>query len=465
MLEKHCIKKQYIIVCLEEEILCPTSYVRIIAHMQNIGDNYVSSVFVIPRDYELAYESITKASLIIFARNKTYDSLKLIKYAHENHIHTIYDIDDYLWELPNYVPRQNNKIFLDDIIKYSSMITTPSVALHDFMKERFNDIEIKILPNAGNILNNLDQKEIITGVIANSNFFRVPEFKKIFFLSLKKAAEDVNKILVLYYFSNDPPEKYTDEINLKIIWIGIRSYSSYKQLLSFLKPQYAFIPLRKEKFSNYKSVIKYAEFGYLSMICLFSNVEPYSSFVRNGIDGFLADNDFDSWYNTALSAFLLDQETRNLIKSNIFKKTETLFNFNRLNTDFIDNINKYSNKISSLKSTPYNLMPGEKNFVFTESYDYVVGLWKRFKISDGDVDKNQSANTNAEDMIGPLPFNALEYYNLINQNILLQNGILLRNRPLQRTRVEALKVTFRRFKPLLLPVYKLFIRLKIIKRA
>ena len=238
------------------------------------------------------------------------------------------------------------------------------------------------IPYAGILQqDNEDNPEVIRGMVANADFFRIPEFKSDFFRALKDAAEETKKHLVIYYFSNDIPLEFTDNPYFTVIWLGLRSYSSYRNLIKILGPEFAFIPLRDEEFSNYKSVLKCAEFGFSNIIGIYSNVDLYNEFVEDGKDGFLCDNTYTGWNSVTKKILTLSEEQKNEIKKAASYKVSSLFNFREINKNFRELISKHlktSQNTHSAINSGY-IIPDVSRFKHIESYE-VFYIYEYLKV-------------------------------------------------------------------------------------
>ena len=68
-------------------------------------------------------------------------------------------------------------------------------------------------------------------------------------------------------------------------------------------------PLHNDEFSKCKYFNKFLEYTTHGMVGVYSNAEPYTYVVKNGVNGMLADDDPDSWYQ-ALSALIKEKSLR-----------------------------------------------------------------------------------------------------------------------------------------------------------
>ena len=361
--------RKSLLVCLEEEVYSPVSYLRLIHHLQDGPPDASVSVFVLPRQLPEALERIPSAALLLMARNRHESSFLAARRAAECAVPILCDIDDYVWEFPDYSKVDRHpRIYTDEILALAAAVSTPSEDLARLVRDKHPGKEVRILPNPGNVWCGT-APAFVSGVMANSDFFRMPEMKADFFRALRDAAREAGIPLLLYYFSNDPPEHFTDDPHLRVVWMGFRSYSSYRQLLDHLRPALGFVLLRQEEFSRHKSVVKFAEFGFSGILGLYSRVDPYAPFIEDAANGFLADNSYDGWKTATLRALRLAPDARQRLLDRIARDVRDLFDYTPIHAEFEKFISARLRSDAPPDSAPGNLPP-RLPFTFREAYAY-----------------------------------------------------------------------------------------------
>jgi hypothetical protein len=362
-----------ILVCIEEEVYSPVSYIRLVRHLQETGPAYQTAIYVLPAQEREAIDQLPGASLLLMARNRHESSHRLALLAAERRIPIACDVDDYVWEFPDYSKvARHERIYTDEVLALAACISTPSRHLADLILQKHPGKDVRCLPNPGNVGAPPDAP-FVPCVMANSDFFRMPEMKADFFRALRDAAQEARRPLLLHYFSNDPPEPFSDDPHLRILWMGFRSYSSYKQLLHHLRPAFGFVLLRDERFSRHKSVVKFAEFAFAGAIGLYSRVEPYLGFVEDGRNGFLADNTYESWRQTTLRALRMPPDDLRAMQQRVAVEANEKFDFQRIHADFRQMLDQYAAPAPSPADAPFapNL-PALGDFKFREAYAYAA---------------------------------------------------------------------------------------------
>ena len=359
-----------LVVCLEEEVRSPVSHIRLVHHLQDLKPAYRVAAYVMPRERAEALEAIPHASLLVMARNRHLSSLEAARRADACGVPLLCDIDDYVWEFPDYSKVvRHATVHTDEILRLAACVTTPSETLAALVRERHPGKEVRILPNAGDIWSGTGTR-FTPCVMANSDFFRMPEMKADFFRAVRDAAEAAESPVLLYYFSNDPPEPFSDDPWLRILWMGFRSYSSYKELLDAFRPAFGFVLLRDEPFSRFKSVVKFAEYGAAGTIGLFSRVPPYDGFIEEGVNGFLVGNTYADWREAILRALRLDPAACARLRERIAADVARQFAYGPLHARFRDLADSLRRPASGGPDRVPDNLPARQPFAFREAYAY-----------------------------------------------------------------------------------------------
>ena len=359
-----------LVVCLEEEVRSPVSHIRLVHHLQDLKPAYRIAAYELPRERDAALEAIPHASLLVMARNRHVSSLEAARRAGACGVPLLCDIDDYVWEFPDYSKIvRHATVHTDEILRLAACVTTPSEALAALVRERHPGKDVRILPNAGDIWSGAGTR-FTPCVMANSDFFRMPEMKADFFRAVRDAAAAAESPVLLYYFSNDPPEPFSDDPWLRIIWMGFRSYSSYKELLDAIRPDFGFVLLRDEPFSRFKSVVKFAEYGAGGTIGLFSRVPPYAGFIEEGVNGFLADNTYAGWREAVLRVLRLEPAARARLRVRIAADVERQFAYGPLHSRFRELADGLRRPVCGGADRVPDNLPPRQPFAFREAYAY-----------------------------------------------------------------------------------------------
>ena len=229
---------------------------------------------------------------------------KILTHARQNNIPVILDFDDLLFELPEDHPDRLKHIFTWTLLPtYQAMlevdlVTVTTEPLRDFILD-YNK-NVMVLPNylddqiwqlkpplRGNGL----KEKIIIGYMGGLTHqpdldLLIPVFKNLIHrfpgrLEFKFWGTQPHSDLSAYSFVH---------WNDQMIW-------NYQDFAAYFQTQSSDIlisPLADNYFNNCKSSIKYLEYGSLGVPGVFSRVQPYTTVIKHGENGFLATTP-DEW--------------------------------------------------------------------------------------------------------------------------------------------------------------------------
>lgn len=279
---------------------------------------------------EVSEQVIADSDLVIVQR--TYPSLienyqNVIKYARLQNKPVIFEIDDYLFDLPEDHPDRKSGAYVADLLP---MLGALSEA--DFVTVPTDVLKDKLDPFNPNIL-------VISNYIDD----------KLWQLNEEITRTDIDDPLVIGYMGSYThradlesivpalvrlAEQYKDRVKFKI-WgvelptelLGLKNFE-YSPTISSVYTEFAnqfksekvdiFIaPLLSNEFNRAKSHLKYLEYGSMQVPGVFSNLEPYSAIVVDGTNGLLATTQ-DEWYEK-LSMLIEDPNLRKKVGISTFE--------------------------------------------------------------------------------------------------------------------------------------------------
>jgi processive 1,2-diacylglycerol beta-glucosyltransferase len=245
-------------------------------------------VIVMQRDFPRAFEA--------------YQAIHTI--AKKNKIPLILDLDDLLFELPEDHPDRTRHIFSASLLPTflamleADFITVTTQPLHDYVSD-FNE-HVVVLPNylddqlwsrKALVQNPKADSKIIIGYMGGHT--HQPDLALIVPVIEQLSRQYAGRLEFIFWGSQPPKElsafpsvHWHDEIT----W-------NYQDFAAYFQAQHADIlvaPLADNQFNRCKSPIKYLEYGALGAPGIYSRVEPYSSMITQGINGFLAST-ADEW--------------------------------------------------------------------------------------------------------------------------------------------------------------------------
>lgn len=243
---------------------------------------------------------------------------KLIRNARKMGKPVIYEIDDLLTELPDFLGHHtdclDNQSLIEKNIRAATLVTVTNARLKAALMHL--NANIAICPNYANPMDLAASPltaHTATGII------------HIFI-----AASDKIKIDFITPALKVIQEKYGDRIAIhsvgpiseKIIESGINctphKVLDHHEFIPFLKQQsngIGVIPLDDSKFSSCKSAVKYFDYTQAGLVVACSNVSPYQDVITDDDTGLLSENTTEAWVQT-LSRAIEDHGLRRRLVTN-----------------------------------------------------------------------------------------------------------------------------------------------------
>jgi glycosyltransferase involved in cell wall biosynthesis len=300
---------------------------RFLGPAQQLGWKVISGI----EGGQANIEAIREADVVILHREfcrdvKTYEQVTSL--AHSLKIPVIFDLDDLLFELPEYHPDRISGFFANALVPMlqavieADLVTVSTRSLRDYLLP-FNQ-NIEVIPNY--LDDSLWQMKQPSQTVAENGAITIgymgghshqPDLQMVLPALLEIHEKFPQKIRFHFWGINTPPElaPFSD-----LDWCPPKSFE-YSEFAKYFQTQSADImiaPLCENIFNSCKSSIKYLEYSAIGVPGVYSNVNPYSEIITDGIDGLLAKNSSE-WVNQ-LSRLIENQELRVKIVVNAQKK-------------------------------------------------------------------------------------------------------------------------------------------------
>jgi glycosyltransferase involved in cell wall biosynthesis len=281
---------------------------------------------------QIAEENITISQLhrfdaVLFNKHVSSLSLQIMRMANELKLHTIYDLDDWILDLPSWSVLEMNEDVLYNVlamIREASAATASNILLQEKM-ERVRHSKVLIIPNGFDHeafdLSPALWKERQPPKILFSNLdgIKLIKFRADFF-SVLSAFLKANESLTIDFWGDPFPELAAIP---KVSHRGSRPNLDYKKAIRDEGYLFAIVPLGAEEdpatlfFNSCKSPIKYVDYGSLGIPGIYSDCPTYREYVQHRVTGFRTPNDRLSWRD-ALDEMLSNADLREKIRSNSF---------------------------------------------------------------------------------------------------------------------------------------------------
>jgi 2-polyprenyl-3-methyl-5-hydroxy-6-metoxy-1,4-benzoquinol methylase/glycosyltransferase involved in cell wall biosynthesis len=267
---------------------------------------------------------ISWADIIIIQRVANLYSIKILEEAKRLGKKVIFEIDDLLIELPDFLSHHKVGLigysnFLDRILPQVDCITVTTKRLAKQF-EMFSR-PIAVIPNTAEneSLVRADANYWLAGqatlIVASSDAvmvdFIVPAISEII------GRKDIDvKVVVI-----GPPGEAFEKAGMKFDRVPNLSYSEFKKFIRTLHNPIGIIPLDDSLFSSCKSPIKYFDYSLAGMPVICSNVPPYSDVVKDRNTGILVTNDTVNWI-AAIEQLVQSVSLRKTIAEQAFSSVE-----------------------------------------------------------------------------------------------------------------------------------------------
>lgn len=243
----------------------------------------------------------------VFCRNCIPKYNWLPSFLDKNNIPYIYYIDDNLWELNDgsvlakYHSSPETISSLDNFVKNATVVITSTDKLREYIAEYKSFVNGEVI----NLPNFVDFSKFPTKETLCNN--RKGEFRIGYAGSPKDDA--FQPVFLALQEIRDQGWEFSVEFvgfkpktNFKIgkLYPFQNSYEEYIQLVHSRKWNLALAPFIDDYFWSFKTDNKYREYSALGIPAIYSNVEPYSSVVTDAENGFLVENEKESWASKIL---------------------------------------------------------------------------------------------------------------------------------------------------------------------
>ena len=253
----------------------------------------------------------------------------LIDSLRSKNIPLIYEIDDWLWNLPadhsDDGIKNAHKVSMQQLARAAAVVTVSTPCLADILEHA--GCTVTILPNG------LDETiwadplpASYVEKIGKANGLESPKLK-LLYMGTKSHAHDLQ---LIFPGVERLRQHYPD---LEIIQIGggtllpgardiVPPEGEYPEFVRWFRAVCSYMtmaiaPLRDNEFNSAKSDIKTLDYGFGLVPAIYSNVGPYANSVVHGVTGLLCENTAQGWHE-AMDTMLSDETLRSTIKSNAF---------------------------------------------------------------------------------------------------------------------------------------------------
>lgn len=211
----------------------------------------------------------------------------------------IYEIDDLLTEIPDFMPHQAHytrwRPDMIDMIAHATLVSVSTPVLAEEM--RVHNPRVRITPNYGTTGQPVDLAEMGLApnhrgtnlIIASSDLllldFLIPAIEAIW----ERHQNQLRLITI------GPAGPRLQQAGLPVHALGILAPNRFYGMLSALDDVIGIMPLDDSRFSASKSAVKFFDYALAGVACICSNVSPYRDVIRHGEHALLVGNTSAQW--------------------------------------------------------------------------------------------------------------------------------------------------------------------------
>jgi glycosyltransferase involved in cell wall biosynthesis len=251
----------------------------------------------------------------------------LIDTLRSANIPLIYEIDDWLWNLPadhlDHGIKEAHKGSMQQLARAAAMVTVSTGRLAEILQSI--GCTVTILPNG------LDETiwadplpASFVEKIGKDNGLMSPNLKLLYMGTISHS-HDLQLIFpAVERLRQDYPDLEIIQIGGGALLPGARDIAppegEYPEFVRWFRAVCSYMtmaiaPLRDNEFNSAKSDIKTLDYGFGLVPAIYSNVGPYADSVLHGVTGLLCENTADGWHG-AMDLMLRNEAMRSTIKAN-----------------------------------------------------------------------------------------------------------------------------------------------------
>jgi glycosyltransferase involved in cell wall biosynthesis len=292
---------------------------------------------------EITFDCFKGVDAILLNKHISIHGLNIIRSAKEFGVKTIYDLDDWIFDLPEYsVTNLEHDLIanISNMIKESDIVSVSNAILKEKLRYLRSDVKIigtgfdhEKIPYDFFVNIECNQPKI---VFSNTDGIKIKNFRHDFFEMLIGIISDYKDMQLDFY-----GDKFS-ELN-KIpgaIYKGFLPNQLYKKALRDGGYWFGITPLGAEEdedeyeFNSCKSPVKYIDYGSLGIPGIYSNAPIYSSVIKNGENGLLVKNNQLNW-RKSMEDLLNSSQMRNKIRTHAYLDCKENFNISHVAKEFL----------------------------------------------------------------------------------------------------------------------------------
>ena len=248
------------------------------------------------RTNTITRHDILWSDVVISVRGCEKASLKIIESANEVGRYTIMFLDDDLVNIPlnldstKYYNDQKLKKYILGILSKCQILW----AVNPRIIEKYSKYTIEKKGILGKVPMKIEiEKKEWTEplkVLYAGSIDHKQTLQKIIRPVIKKFDKIINNRITFTFIGANPEIKKTTHYNY------FQNYELYKKFVTEKKFDIGLAPIETTEFYKSKYYNKFLEYTSIGIVGIYTNTEPYNLIIKDGINGFLCENNPEKWY-------------------------------------------------------------------------------------------------------------------------------------------------------------------------
>lgn len=270
---------------------------------------------------------------VLFNKHTSNRATDVMRMANDLGLRTIYDMDDWIIDLPMYSVTDLNDDLLANItwlIRQASIATVSNQTLQNRLR--------RIRPSVVVIPNGFDHQSLPSApaswqeatppkvLFSNTDGIKLVQFRKEFFKVVVEFLERHPEVTLEFWGDGFPEMTRIPRLTSK----GFLDNTAYKAAIRDAGYMFAIVPLGGREdpdalfFNSCKSCIKYIDYGSLGIPGIYSKSPVYEDAVTDTKTGLLVSNTTEEWGN-AMERLYQDAQLRNALRREAHADTHERF--------------------------------------------------------------------------------------------------------------------------------------------
>ncbi|MGF6923385.1 glycosyltransferase involved in cell wall biosynthesis [Paraburkholderia sp. 40] len=270
---------------------------------------------------------------VLFNKHTSRRALDVMRMANDLGLRTIYDLDDWIIDLPMYSVTDLNDDLLANITWLLRNATIATVS-NETLRRKLH----RIRPTVSIIPNGFDHRAIPTNpehwheaqppkiLFSNTDGIKLVHFRRDFFEVLVEFMNRHPELLLEFWGDGFPEMSRIPRLTSK----GFLENATYKREIRDAGYLFSIVPLGGREdpealfFNSCKSCIKYIDYGSLGIPAIYSRSPVYEDAITHEKTGYLVNNTADEWAE-AMERMYQDAALRQRLKREAFNDVHRRF--------------------------------------------------------------------------------------------------------------------------------------------